>query len=885
MPLGRLLLLISKKPEASLFPSRVSRLCRKRHITEAGRIWRFAATNSSPEGGLQTLRETTHHRSRAILEIRRYEHYILTIIKQFIFLLLLASASNSFAGVITPGLEEYYRTRSESEFAPVLIFIAAGLRAPIEAERLERAGVSLAEIHRQLIDQLKSTTHDGQSAVLASLEIMVANKQARAVKPFWVANLIAAELTKSGAALIANTADVLEIGLDPAIQLVPPVYSTSSFSQSVRAPDRGGFQNLWQQGIDGRNRIVCVMGESFRPQHEALAASYHGNFAAPEIAFYDPLPIRTEQYCGDHTNRMIGVICGGTGVESIGVAPAAHWIGAGMFVCGKSKLSTFISSLEWALDPDRRSETFGDVPDAILCPWTWEALCYGAAPTNITDVFENAEALGPVLIFAANNSTAENSAFVGPGSFESLLTVGNLEVHSSIAQVHPSSARGPSGCDPRSIKPDLVAVGTDVFTSSPDAESGFTTSTGTAIAAASVAGTVALIRQKFPNLNAIKVKQALVQSATDLGPAGPDMQFGHGELHAELALTSAGQLGATGELQIVVRYGGTGIPDARVVAVSPSGAFYAQTNDGGVAKFDQIPAAQNYQIYVGRFGYQSFAEADSIFIVPKKLTDVFITMTRGYHDDGEFDQGWQFGISADNASGGEWIRAEPVPTFAGGTPVQPAKAFDGTRCFVTANGTDGSEAGQSDVDAGMTTMRSPEFSLIELSNPILTFRYWYSNDLGPNRGGDFFRAQLSNDGGLSWVNLINSSTSTNGWEIATVNLESIAKLTGRMMLQFVAEDQGAGSLVEAAVDNIEITGDPIAPEPPRNLLIDVQFDQVVLSWRPSRGATQYKIYVSENPDAIISPDHFLFSTPDTTATVPLSTIHYENFYFSVTATN
>jgi subtilisin family serine protease len=805
-----------------------------------------------------------------------------------ILIILLAVASISFAGVLTPGLEEHFRTRGEAEFVPVLIVLAGGIHADAEAVGLERAGLNLAQIHEGLIQRLKPETASAQEAVVASLDVMKNTGLARNIRPFWIANIIAAEMTRAGAALAANTADVLEIGLDVDIQLVPLITSEESATSALpenAAFTSNGIRAIWNRGFYGAGRVVCVLGESLRPQHPALASAQHAGGSAPTESFYNAIPLRTEQYCGDHSNRILSVMCGAVNGDTLGVAPAAQWIAADMFVCGKSRLSTFIESLQWAVDPDGESKTASAIPDAILCPWTWDAVCYGSAPTNITDVFDNAEALGPVLVFAANNSESSDAQCSGPGSFEKILTVGNVDTRSGSPQIHASSARGPSGCDTRTIKPNLVAPGTSILTASPDAPSGYARSTSTAVAAAQVAGAIALIRQEYPHLNAAKIKQCLIQSAVDYGSPGPDATFGHGMMDAAAAATLAGQLIATGELQVVVRYGGVGLADARVVATSGAEVFYAQTNDAGVAKFSLLPAQQHYQIQAGRFGYQSFSLHESVLVPPKKMTDVFVTLSRGFADDAEIDQGWLFGISDDNATGGEWIRAQPVPTFAEGAPVQPAKAFAGARCFVTANGADGAEAGLSDVDGGRTTLRSPEFSLIELNDPVLSFHYWFSNDKGSNRGGDFFRAQISNDGGLSWVNVLNTSASSGDWVGTTIHVQEIIEPTRRMLLQFVAEDQGAGSLVEAAVDDIQITGDPIAPEPPRDLMIDVQFDQVVLSWRASRGATLYKIYVSNQPQAVVKPENFMFSTADTSAVVPLTSIQFDEFYFSVTATN
>jgi hypothetical protein len=187
------------------------------------------------------------------------------------------------------------------------------------------------------------------------------------------------------------------------------------------------------------------------------------------------------------------------------------------------------------------------------------------------------------------------------------------------------------------------------------------------------------------------------------------------------------------------------------------------------------------------------------------------------------------------------------------------------------------------VDGGHTTLRSPLFDLTELTNPVLQFAYSYSNDLGSNGGSDFFRVQLSNDGGATWTNLINTAASTHGWKTVSVKVADFLPPTKNMLLQFIAEDDGPGSLVEAAVDDISITGAPSVPEPPRELLISVQFEHAVLIWKGSPDATKYRVYLSNRANDVVKPENLFTTVSDTTLSVPLSDIPYGEFYFQVTA--
>ena len=51
---------------------------------------------------------------------------------------------------------------------------------------------------------------------------------------------------------------------------------------------------------------------------------------------------------------------------------------------------------------------------------------------------------------------------------------------------------------------------------------------GTSFAAPHVASGMALFRQAFPGLDPIEQESALIDSAVDLGAAGPDHDYGYG---------------------------------------------------------------------------------------------------------------------------------------------------------------------------------------------------------------------------------------------------------------------------------------------------------------------------------------------------------------------
>ena len=180
---------------------------------------------------------------------------------------------------------------------------------------------------------------------------------------------------------------------------------------------------------------------------------------------------------------------------------------------------------------------------------------------------------------------------------------------------------------------------------------------------------------------------------------------------------------------------------------------------------------------------------------------------------------WSIGASDDDASAGIWERAIPNPTYDdNGVIIQPN--FDHTElgqyCYVTGNSVsnNSSEFGFGDVDGGKTTLLSPIYDLSEFSIGVVSYWRWYVNNAagGANPGNDIWRVDASNNGGISWYSLEQTTDNANFWtrHQFILNDENLP-LTNQMQFRFIAEDQSypgddgsGGSIIEAAVDDFKI---------------------------------------------------------------------------------
>jgi len=183
------------------------------------------------------------------------------------------------------------------------------------------------------------------------------------------------------------------------------------------------------------------------------------------------------------------------------------------------------------------------------------------------------------------------------------------------------------------------------------------------------------------------------------------------------------------------------------------------------------------------------------------------TAAQVFTEDFETERGWVLTSAANTntATTGRWQRGDPQPTNTQGTNLQPGTCFGGSvNCLVTGLSA-GAAAGANDVDGGMTTIESPPIALPAASTLTLRVRY-YVGFLANATNEDFFRVRIIGNNGVIAALFTRRGNGTKVpavWTSQGVNLSAWAGQTVR--IRFEAVDAGAISMVEAGVDNVEIT--------------------------------------------------------------------------------
>ncbi|MFN2370222.1 MAG: S8 family serine peptidase, partial [Candidatus Krumholzibacteriia bacterium] len=415
--------------------------------------------------------------------------------------------------------------------------------------------------------------------------------------------------------------DVARIEPDLVVELIEPAASAKAGAEKGAGPDKAdvglvpgvravGAPRVWQElGIDGTGVVVGILDTGVDGTPPALAARWRGNFAPAAECWFDGAGLGDTAFPVDrhyHGTHVMGILAGQAPGDTIGVAPGTLWIAANVINHPGSNEefdNGVIASLEFMADPDGDPATSADVPAVVHNSWgVSEAFeGYFDCDSRWWDVIDAVETAGIVLTWSAGNEGP------GPGTLRSPADRASSPLNAfavgSVAPVAPHavssfSSRGPSGCGGAdAIKPEVMAPGDDVLSARPGG--GYQYLSGTSMAGPHVAGIVALMRASNPDVDVATIKQALMDTALDLGPAGEDNDSGWGLVDAYAAVTAV--MGGVGEVTGTVTDQATGLPVAGAQVRLDGGYHLDTTGADGVYRLVLPAGAATFTVKA--FGY------------------------------------------------------------------------------------------------------------------------------------------------------------------------------------------------------------------------------------------------------------------------------------------
>lgn len=288
----------------------------------------------------------------------------------------------------------------------------------------------------------------------------------------------------------------------------------------------------------------------------------------------------------------------------------------------------------------------------------------------------------------------------------------------------------------------------------------------------------------------------------------------------------------------VVRLGDEAPLEGAVVAAVRT-PLQAATNAGGGYALGAVPLG-SYRFQCRRAGYAPIERIRSVNSGVVR-DDRWELLPAAWYDSSDTDRGWSFFTTGDHASTGTWVRAVPSGTYnpapspaaAHGArepllspnhegegegvealaigPVAPsadASPGAGGACFVTGNGATGTDVSSDDVDGGRTTLTSPSFNLTAMVDPMIGFDRWYY--MSSPGEPDSFLVELSGNG-VDWVRARTLRESDPAWRSDVIRVKDFLAPTAATRIRFIAQDEGPGGVVEAAIDDVALWDGSLVP--------------------------------------------------------------------------
>lgn len=416
------------------------------------------------------------------------------------------------------------------------------------------------ETRRQVvINELKNFTHEQQKSLVSYLNLQAQSNKAVILHEFWIANVINCKANKEVIAELSVRNDVARIDWDEARVLVenhsvpaPPGIAGPGNREITYNVLKVNADDVWALGFYGEDVIVSVIDTGVNYNHADLQDHMWEDPDYPNHGYDFHNNDNNPMDDHGHGTHCAGTVAGdGTAGSQTGMAPEATVMALKVLDSGGSgQESSVWEAIEFTVEHGA---------DIISMSLGWSHSWNPDRPTWRTTL-DNALAAGVVASIAAGNEGGSPSSpddvrtpgdcpppWLNPdqtltGGLSAVVCVGatdqsdNLAYFSSIGPVTWENIDPfndyPFNPEMGLLRPDVSAPGVDVKSCNAFNVNGYTTMSGTSMATPGVAGVMALLMSKNPQLTPEEMGMSLELTSLDLGANGKDNYYGAGRVDA-----------------------------------------------------------------------------------------------------------------------------------------------------------------------------------------------------------------------------------------------------------------------------------------------------------------------------------------------------------------
>ena len=372
------------------------------------------------------------------------------------------------------------------------------------ADRVERI--------RFVVERLRQTADRTQGDLRALLE-----RRGVDYRAFYIINALVVTGNRALVRELAARPDVARIDANPTVHIpLPEPASLSPASPTAIEWNvlRVNADDVWAMGYHGEGIVIAGQDTGYDWDHPALINKYrgwNGTTASHDYNWHDAIHsgggvcgANSSEPCDDHghgTHTMGTMVGDDGGSNQVGVAPGARWIGCRNMNVGYGTPATYTECFEFFLAPYPVGGTPAQgrpemAPHVINNSWGCPP-SEGCNWNTLQQIVETVRAAGILVVSSAGNDGSACSTVRDPiAIYDAAFSVGATDSSNNIASF---SSRGPVTIDGSNRrKPDISAPGVGVRSSARGG--GYTTMSGTSMAAPHVAGVAALLWSYAPYL-------------------------------------------------------------------------------------------------------------------------------------------------------------------------------------------------------------------------------------------------------------------------------------------------------------------------------------------------------------------------------------------------